>query len=406
MSETSAEATRKAQDLIAGGGTLSQRLTIPLAFTALSLFLMSSGAPTPIYRIYQADFGLTPFMITVVFAAYSFGLLASLLTVGSLSDHLGRRPVVLGALAVNALAMIVFIVAHSVALLIVARLIQGFGSGVAATAIGAAMTDLNPTRAPTLNATAPFTGLTIGAVGSGALVTYAPAPEHTVYVILLAISLALIAALWRMPETARAELGALASLLPRLHVPPAARQTLIAVSPVNIAAWTLSGFYFSLVPAVVRVTTGLTSPLVGGGVVSALTVTAILSVLLARRWNSSSALTFGALVLASGTAVIVLGIHLQSVLVILGGSLFTGFSFGAIFGGVLRTLLPLARPDERAGLLSAFYVESYLAFSVPAILAGLVAPLIGLPATAIAAGIVVIVLALVSFVLTRLSAAS
>ena len=381
---------------------LSSRTATVFAFTALAIFLVSSSAPTPLYRLYQQDFGLTPLMVTVVFAAYSFGLLGSLLTVGSLSDHLGRRPVVLAALALNALAMVVFIFANSVGLLIAARLIQGFGAGVAATAIGAAIVDLNKTRGPTLNAIAPFAGLTIGALGSAFLVTYAPAPEHLVYVVLLAASLLLLLALWNMPETAKAELGALASLVPRVHVPRAARKALIAVTPLNVAAWALGGFYFSLVPSLVRVATGLTSPVIGGGVVAALTVTAALTVVMVRQWNPRHTLTFATLVLPAGVGVILLGIQLQAVLVLLSGSLVTGFAFGASFLGNLRTLLPLALADERAGLLSAFYVQSYLAFSVPAILAGLVTPLIGLPTTATIGCGLVIVMALVSFVLTRL----
>ena len=383
---------------------LSHRAAAIFGFAALTVFLVTSAAPTPLYRIYQQDFGLTPFMLTVIFAAYSFGLLGSLLTLGSLSDHLGRRPVALAALALNALAIVVFLFANSAGMLIVARVIQGFSGGIAATAIGAAVVDLNPARGPTLNAVAPFTGLTIGALGSAALITFAPAPEHTVYGVLLVVTLALLAALWRMPETAKAELGPWASLVPRIHVPRAARKAMIAITPINIAGWTLGGFYFSLVPSLVRVTTGLTSPLVGGGVVAALTVTAALSVLVVQRWAPRTTLTFSTLVVTAGVAVILLGVHLQSVLVLLGGSLVTGFGFGATFSGNMRTLLPLALPDERAGLLAAFYVQSYLAFSVMAIVAGLVTPLIGLPATALAGGSLIIALALVSLVLTHLHA--
>ena len=390
----------------AAPGRLSRPLATVLAFTALASFLAASAAPTPLYRVYQQDFGLTPLMLTVVFAAYSFGLLGSLLTVGSLSDHLGRRPVALTALAINAVAMIVFLLANAVWLLIVARLIQGFGAGVSATAIGAAVVDLNPKRGPTLNAVAPFLGLTVGALGSAALITYAPAPEHTVYGVLLVATLVLLAALWRMPETAKTELGPLASLLPRVHVPRAARKALVAITPINIAGWALGGFYFSLMPSLVRVATGLTAPLVGAGVVAALTVTATVSVLVVRSWSPRATLTFATLVVVAGVAAILAGVHMQSVAVLLGASLVTGFGFGATFSGNMRTLLPLALPDERAGLLSAFYVESYLAFSVTTIIAGLVTPLIGLPATALAGGSLIIVLALVSLVLTRLNGRS
>jgi hypothetical protein len=70
-----------------------------------------------------------------------------------------------------------------------------------------------------------------------------------------------VAILWYIPETAELRPGALASLRPRVRVPPTARSTFASITPVNIAAWALGGFYFSLMPAVVRVATrGRPSP--------------------------------------------------------------------------------------------------------------------------------------------------
>jgi len=48
-------------------------------------------------------------MLTVIFAAYVLSLLAALLTVGSLSDYIGRRPSILAALSLNVVAMVMFI---------------------------------------------------------------------------------------------------------------------------------------------------------------------------------------------------------------------------------------------------------------------------------------------------------
>jgi cyanate permease len=76
------------------------------------------------------------------------------------------------------------------------------------------------------------------------------------------------------------------------------------------------------------------------------------------------------------------------------GTIVAGIGFGAAFSGSMRTVMPHAEAHERAGLLSAFYVEGYLSFSLPAILTGLVAPLAGLPLAADVYGAVVIVLAL------------
>lgn len=109
--------------------TRAGRLPAPAAFylqASIVLFLLaSSSAPTPIYSIYQAEWGFTPIVTTVVFGTYAVAVLVSLLTVGSLSDHVGRRPVLLTALSVQAITMLVFASATGVTELLVARGIQG-----------------------------------------------------------------------------------------------------------------------------------------------------------------------------------------------------------------------------------------------------------------------------------------
>src|SRR6202790_4654267 len=94
-------------------GTLSCYVTTVTAVAAAITFSASGAAPTPLYHEYQEHFGLTPFIITIIFAAYVFSLLLALLTVGSLSDYVGRRPAILAALTVNVLAMILFMTAGS-----------------------------------------------------------------------------------------------------------------------------------------------------------------------------------------------------------------------------------------------------------------------------------------------------
>jgi MFS family permease len=210
-------------------------------------------------------------MITMIFAAYVLCLLLALLTVGSLSDYIGRRPTILAALALNILAMIIFMTAGSAAALIIARALQGFATGLAITTLAAIILDTDKERAPLLNSFTAFAGLSAGTLGAGALVTFAPAPEQLVFVVLLVFSVVEAAILWFMPETATTKPGALASLRPRVHVPRAARATFATVTPVTIASWSLGGFYFSLMPAVVRAATGTTLPIGGGLVVATLT---------------------------------------------------------------------------------------------------------------------------------------
>ena len=94
-------------------GTLSCYVTTAAAVAAAITFSASGAAPTPLYHEYQEHFGLTPFIITIIFACYVLSLLLALLTVGSLSDYVGRRPAIPAALMLNVLAMVVFMTAGS-----------------------------------------------------------------------------------------------------------------------------------------------------------------------------------------------------------------------------------------------------------------------------------------------------
>jgi predicted MFS family arabinose efflux permease len=374
----------------------SARAMTVFAAAAAIVFSASAAAPTPLYRYYQEVFGLSPAVLTIVFSAYVFSVLAALLTVGTLSDYIGRRPVIFGALLLNMLAETMFIEANSAALLIAARIVQGFGTGIAITTLGATILDTNRARGPLLNSITAFLGLATGALGAGALVAFAPDPAQLVYVILLAISAILSVLLWQMPETASRKPGAFASLRPQVHVPAHLRPALAQITPVNIAAWALGGFNLSLMPSLVRVATVTTSTFIGALVVAAVMFSAAVAVVAMRNKAPGKTLGLGTLALATGVLIILMAVHVELAAVMLAGASVAGFGFGASFSGLFRKLLPLAAPAERAGLLSAFYVESYLAFSLPAILAGLAAPLLGLELTTDIYGGAIILLAVVS----------
>jgi MFS family permease len=376
-------------------GLSNTTTTVVAAITAMT-FSASGAAPTPLYHQYQESFGLTPFAITVIFAVYVLSLLMALLTVGSLSDYVGRRPAILASLTLNVVSMALFVTAGSAAVLIAARALQGFATGLATAALGAAILDNDRSRGPILNSITAFTGLTAGSLGAAILVTYAPEPRQLVYIVLLVLSAAEAFVLWSMPETAQLRAGALASLRPHINVPTQARSVLVRLTPVTVASWALGGFYFSLMPALVRIATGVSLPVVGGLVVSALTFSGVVTVLWLRSSAPSRMLSGGSVALAAGVAITLTGVHEQLVWLMLLGTVNSGIGFGAALSGTMRTVLPLAKTDERAGLLAAFYVEGYLSFSLPAVLAGLVVPTVGLTIVAYVYGTVVIVMALAS----------
>ena len=366
------------------------------SFGGAILIAASSSAATPLYRLYQESMHLTPFWITIVFAVYVASLLAGLLTVGGLSDYVGRRPVILAALLLNAAAMILFAEARDVGQLILARAVQGLCVGTGTTALGAAILDTNRARGPLLNSVTAFVGLTAGSLGTAALITFAPDPLHMIYEVLLGLTMLMIALLWVMPETTPRKAGALASLRPHVSVPRQSRSILIRLTPANVASWALGGLYLSLMPTVVATAMRVVSPWVGGVVVSALMLSAAIAVAAFRNWPARRLILLGTSTLSLGVMVSLFGIQQQQVAALLAGTVIAGAGFGSTFSGVLRALLPTAEPDQRAGLLSAFYVQSYLAFSLPAVAAGLAVPLIGLSIAAYLYGAVIIVLAIIS----------
>ncbi|MFD9684753.1 MFS transporter [Kitasatospora sp. NPDC059088] len=348
--------------------------TFALDASVLAALLAASSAPTPLYPLYQDRWGLSALAVTVVFAAYSLALLSALLTTGALSDHLGRRPVLAGALLAEAASMLLLASADGAGTLTAARLLQGAATGVATSAAGAALLDLadprHPGRSALTNTIAPVAGMAAGVLGSTLLVRFAPAPTTTVYLLLAALFAAQATAVAFTAETARRHPGGLRSLRPRLALPPAARRTLLTTGTAVVAVWALGGFYSSLGPGLVRLAAPEAPQAARGMVFFTLSATATLTVWALRRADPRTAVTLGCLAVLPAAPLALAGLHGAGAPAVHGGAALAGAAFGAVSQGTLRLLLaPLAERD-RAATLAAYYVLSYLSMSLPAIAAG------------------------------------
>jgi MFS family permease len=374
----------------------STSITAIYATVTAITFATVAGAPTPIYRLYREALGLTPFTITLIFAVYSFTMIAAFLTIARLSDYVGRKPMIVLALGLNAVALLLFFVAQSAGTLILARAVQGVGTGVALATLGALIVDTAPRWAATLNSVTAFMGLALGALISGVFVTFAPWPTHLVYALLLGVTLAEMVVLAWIAETTSPKAGAWSGIRPKLTVPKAAAAPMARLFPLTLSAWALGGFYLSLMPSLVIEATGIRSPLVGAAVVSALMVSGGLSSLATGALDAGKTVRASAAFLAVGIVLTLFAIAAGSPAGMAFGTIVAGLGFGASYGASLRVLLPLASGHERAGLLSAYFVESYLAFALPAIAAGLAAPRFGLVATALFYGSALALSALVT----------
>ena len=368
----------------------------------LTLFLFGASVPTPLYDVYARLFGFSDVTLTAIFAVYALALLSALLLAGSVSDHAGRRPVIAVALGVQAISVAIFLVAGGTGALFAARVVQGIATGIATGALSAALIDLQP-EGSSLGAltasVAPTAGLAIGAVASAALVQLAPAPLRLVYWVELALLAVAVALLWSVvPETVQPDGRWREALRVRVTVPDTARGPFRGLVPGLIATWALAGLFLSLGPELAAVLLRSGSEIVGGLVPASLCVTTGVAAVLTRAWPGRRAVVAGTAVLAAGVAVTLIGIRSGSAAALFTGAAVSGLGFGPAFSGTFRTLAPLAPPRARAGMLAAVYVVSYLAFSIPAIIAGLAITHWGLRTTATGYAIAVILLALAAAV--------
>ncbi|MDH6119460.1 MFS family permease [Kitasatospora sp. GAS204A] len=353
--------------------TAKHAASFVLDASILAALLAASSAPTPLYPHYQHAWDLSALTITVVFSAYSLTLLLALLITGALSDHLGRRPVLVGALLLEATSMVLLASADGAGALITARILQGAATGAATSAAGAALLDLQdplrPGRSALTNSIAPVAGMAAGVLASTVLVRFAPAPTVTVYVLLAVLFAAQAIAVTFTAETARAHAGALRSLRPHLAVPSSARSALLAVGTAVVAVWALGGFYSSLGPALVHLVAPGASQAAGGMVFFVLTAAATLTVW-TLRCTAPRAAAGGSLAVIASAALSLLGMHGSGLPAVYGGAALAGVAFGAVSQGALRMTLASLDEQDRAATLAAYYVLSYLSMSLPAIAAG------------------------------------
>jgi MFS family permease len=380
------------------------RLSRPIAFGAITgvfvLFAAAASAPTPLYVVYQRTWGFSDTTLTVIFAVYVLGLIGSLLVLGGLSDHVGRRPLLAAAIALEGASFVLFFVAGGVTVLLIARVLQGIATGIAFSTLGATLVDLNPLHSPgragLINGIAPISGLALGALGCGALVQYAPAPTHLVFALLLAGMVFAGGVVARLPETSAQRPGAIDSLVPILGIPVRLRPDVYALVPIIVASWALGGLYLSLGPSVAAGIFGLRNHLIGGLVVTLLSGAGAVTAFVLRAWPTSRVLRISAVMLSGGTALTLAGVETHAVALAFAGTVVAGVGFGASALASFGTLARIAAPGERSELLAAALVIAYLAFSLPAVAAGFASTSFGLHPTTVVYSLGVVTLGLIA----------
>ena len=215
-------------------GKLSRRGATAFHAFVLMSFLAASAAPTPLYRVYQQEWGFSATLLTVVFGAYALALLTALLTAGSaVRSHRPASGDRAGACCRAWPCAVSCWPRAPAGWSARACALQGAATGLRAS-VGAALLDLHRERGALINGISPMIGMAAGALGSTALLVHAPdplcIPSHA---LLLALFLLALALLWRVPETATRRDGAWAPR-PRITVPPqAARRCSASRQPMS-----------------------------------------------------------------------------------------------------------------------------------------------------------------------------
>lgn len=359
--------------------------------------MAGASAPSPFYPVLAEVIGFSPLVTTLIFAVYALALLLTLLTAGSLSDHVGRRPVASAGLLMLALSVFVFWHAETVLLLVSARVLQGIASGLLLSAVSAAITDLEapsrPGSAAVWNAVAPMIGLGVGALVAGVALDTTANAMTGVFAPLAVLYVVLAILFWFVPETAPRTPGALRSLRFQLTLPVEMRAEFLRGAPAIFAGWATGGLFLSLGASIVHLELGGEAHMWQGLSVGVLAGSGAIAAFLLRSRSPRVIAVYGTAALSIGTACSLGALAAGSLPAYLVAVAVTGSGFGTAFFGVVSSLAPHIPATQRADVFAVIFLVSYLAFGVPTVVAGLLVQLIGLTQVTFGYGAVVIVFA-------------
>ncbi|WP_304107767.1 MFS transporter [Mycolicibacterium bacteremicum] len=350
----------------------TQRWAYPLLLILSGVALGVSGIPAPLYGIYEANWHLSPLATTIVFAVYAVAALGAVLVSGRISDVVGRKPVLIGALIALLVGLGVFLVADSMAMLLLARTIHGAAVGSIVVAGAAALLDLKPdhgVRSGQLSGVSFNIGMTIAILGSALLAQYAPHPLRTPYAVVAVVCLIVgvgVLAL-REPHTARAS-GPIRIAKPA--VPEQIRSDFWFSALGAMASWSVLGVLLSLYPSLAARQTHIDNLVFGGAVVGTTAFAAALAQLAATRLPAKYSAIIGDIGMAASLLLTIPVLLTHRWELVFVAAVLLGATFGLGFGGSLRHLSDVVPADRRGETMSAFYLLAYTAMAVPTLVAG------------------------------------
>ncbi len=347
-------------------------------FVAASVSLIAtyagSATPIPLYGLYRTVDGLSYTELSLSAVVYFIGAVSSLLFLGRLSNHFGRRSTALLTVALMACAGLAFLNVHSATPLLVGRLLQGLSCGLASTALAAWVVDTAPKKpawlAPAILSCGPMTGLTIGGLMSGALVEYGSDPRVMPYRVILAVlALCMLLGGSSMESIARKP-GALLSLKPQLGLPSSASGAFKIGVFAFIPTWALGGFYQAFGPAMAMEQLHSSSALAAALVFASTMAPSPIGAFLAGRLSVANAQRIGMLTFTLSVGAIVVTLHYGLLIPFLIASVCAGTAQGAVLSSSIHSVISRVTLEERANVLGLIYATSYTGAAVPTLIAG------------------------------------
>jgi MFS family permease len=366
-----------------GPQRFGRRLGFAAVAFALAVAMLGTTLPTPLYGLYRQQFGFSELMITVIFATYAAGVIASLLLFGRLSDQIGRRRVLLPGLVLSALSAVCFLTATGLPLLLAGRVLSGLSAGIFTGTATATLIDLAPASRRG-RATLVATMANMGALGAGPLLTgllsqWAGSPLRLAFWVDVALLVAAGIGIWAMPEpitkTSNPRLRPQA-----LRVPMEMRSTFTAAALAGFAGFAVLGLLTAVTPAFLGQELGVTSRAIVGLVVFAVFAASLTGQLALEFVPARAAIPTGAGALIAGMGSLALGLADSSLALLVLGGVIAGFGQGLSFRGGLTEVNERSPAAERGAVASSFFVVMYIAISLPVIGEGVLAQAIGLRA--------------------------
>jgi MFS family permease len=381
-----------------------RRFGFAAASFALAVGMLGTTLPTSMYGLYRERFGFSELMVTVVFATYAAGVIASLLLFGRFSDQVGRRRVLLPGLILSALSAVCFLVADGLPLLLVGRVLSGLSAGVFTGTATATLIDFAPAgrrgRATLMATVANMGALGAGPLLGGLLSQLAGSPLRLTFWVDLALLVPATLGIWAMPEPITPARHP--QLRPQaLKIPVAMRSIFVGAALPGIAGFAVLGLFTAVTPDFLGQELGVTSRAIVGLVVFSVFAASTVGQLALEIVPERAAITTGACALIAGMASLALGLADSSVALLVVGSVIAGLGQGLSFRGGLTEVNEHAPAPKRAEVTSVFFVVMYVAISLPVIGEGVLAQAIGLRAAGLTFAAVVAALSTVVVIRTE-----